>query len=235
MKKNLLIYFLFCSTFFVFSQEEEVTEENGYEYVEYGIDYIQKREIKDNLSKKYNDKDFQYQEYKAPKPAEKPSQSSINFTNGLVSFFANVFPYLLAILVIFIIVKSILAGDTSLWDFKKKKVVQKRVNLTQEEDAVDSNDYQELLKIAKQQGDYRKATRFYYLLLLKKMTEKELIKYDNDKTNSEYIFDLKKVELRKPFSYLLYLYDYVWYGEFAVDATNFQAIEDKYQSFLKQL
>ncbi|CAM1343544.1 hypothetical protein [Tenacibaculum amylolyticum] len=235
MKKILLIYFLFCCTFLVFSQEEEVIEENSYEYVEYGIDYIQKREIKENLSEKYSGKDFQYQEYEAPEPVKKPSQSNINLTKGILNFFATVFPYLLAILVIFIIVKSVLAGDTSLWNFKKKKIVQRSVNLTQEETTIDSDDYEQLLKIAKQQGNFRKATRFYYLLLLKKMTEKELIKYDNDKTNSEYIFDLKKVELRKPFSYLLYLYDYVWYGEFAVDATSFQAIEDKYQSFLKQL
>ena len=84
-------------------------------------------------------------------------------------------------------------------------------------------------------NDYRKATRYYYLLLLKRMNEKELITYDKDKTNSEYVFDLQKLELRKQFSYLLYIYDYVWYGEFKVDELNFKTIENEYESFFKLL
>ena len=90
-----------------------------------------------------------------------------------------------------------------------------------------------LLTNAINNGNYRLATRFHYLSLLKKLSQKELIKYDKDKTNTEYQFELKNKELRAKFSYLAYIYDYVWYGEFPVDQLKFGVIENKYKSFIE--
>lgn len=233
MTKKILFIFLLIGSFVIFSQETI----DPYEIK-------QQRSFNEDLPSKYNGKDFQYSDYNVPKK-KKATKANENQNNkggeqlfkALVSFMGSVFPYLLAVIVIIIIVKSVLAGDNSLWNFGKNKTIASNVSIItdNEEELIDSNDFSKLLALAKKEGDFRKATKYYYLLLLKKMSEKEFISFDKDKTNTEYIFELKKTELRKQFSYLLYIYDYVWYGEFAIDTASFKTIEQKYQSFLKSL
>jgi len=79
------------------------------------------------------------------------------------------------------------------------------------------------------------ATRYYYLSLLKRLSQKGLITYDKDKTNTEYKFELQDKQMRKKFSYLAYVYDYVWYGEFPVDESKFSTIETNYKTFLQTI
>lgn len=73
------------------------------------------------------------------------------------------------------------------------------------------------------------------IILLKDLSDKKLIDYHKDKTNSEYLFELKNETQKDQFSYLLYVYNYIWYGEFAINKREFQLAENKYQSFKKLL
>ncbi len=205
------------------------------------IEPIENRSFDNNLKSKYNSFEFDYKEYEAPKKQKtkefknnKPAD--LSSLKSFVNFLTTIFPYLLALIVILIIVKSILNNDGSLWNFNRKKKIAKVAIVSENEDEnIHLNDYLKLVEKAKKEGNFRKATRYYYLFLLKKMSDKELITFDKDKTNTEYLFDLKKTELRKNFSYLLYIYDYVWYGEFTIDHSKFTTIENKYQSFLNKL
>ncbi|CAL2085901.1 conserved hypothetical protein [Tenacibaculum sp. 190524A05c] len=236
--RNFILLFLLCIGISSFGQDDYSDEnENTYEYVDYGTEIIEERSFDEDLKSKYNGLEFLYTETKPEKPKpEKDDKLSRDFFNALVGFLSTVFPYLLALIVVIIIVKSVLAGNADFWRFKKKKIDKTPLVITQEEEEnIHETDYKKLLRLAIDAKDYRKATRYYYLLLLKKMNEKELITYDKDKTNSEYVFDLQKLELRKQFSYLLYIYDYVWYGEFKVDELNFKTIENEYESFFKLL
>ena len=47
------------------------------------------------------------------------------------------------------------------------------------------------------------------------------------------IFEIENQTVRKEFSYLSYVYSYVWYGEFPVDELKFEFVESKYKSFIK--
>ena len=238
-----ITFFLFLFLIYSISAQEdsfyevEETTEEVYEYDDYGTSIREKRNFDEDLKSKYDRPEFKYKEEEKKKVKEKKNDTvSLGFFKGLAEFLGTYFPYILAVIIIFIVVKSVLAGNTDFWRFNKKKIEKSPLVITQEEEEnIEDTDYDRLLKLAIQNGDFRKATRYYYLLLLKKMNEKELIAYDKDKTNSEYVFELQKTELRKHFSYLLYIYDYVWYGEFQVDATNFSTIENEYQSFFKKL
>lgn len=232
------IYFLIL-LFFSFLVSSQETDNYQTESNQHSIEYFKLREFKNKPSSKYNGSDFKYNDStKKPKDIKplKPSASSIKFFESLANFMTYVFPYLLAIIVVLIIVKSFLANNTDFWNFKRKKI--KKLNLKvleEEQDNIELNDYEILLKNALEHKNYRLATRCYYMLVMQKMTAKELIKFDKDKTNSEYLFDLKNDTLKTQFSYLLYLYDYVWYGEFNIDEVKFSIIENNYKSFIKKL
>ncbi|SEB42216.1 hypothetical protein SAMN04489761_0614 [Tenacibaculum sp. MAR_2009_124] len=198
------------------------------------------RSFKENLNEKYNGTDFIYTEEKEKPVKEKSKKKSDPNTAkvfaNFFTFLASIFPYLLALLVVFILIKSFVYNDKDLWKFKKTKIpTNKKLIYEDEEEDIHENDFERLLKRAKNNGDFRLATRYYYLLLLKNMSKKNLIDYHKDKTNSQYIFELKNAETRKQFSYLLYIYDYVWYGEFPVDDIKFENIENNYSTFIKKL
>ena len=144
----------------------------------------------------------------------------------------TIFPILLGIVVVLIVLKVFFNLDTSFWKVSKvqKEDVKKLIS---EEENIDENDYEKLLQLAVKKKDYRLATRYYYLSLLKNLSQKNHIEYHKDKTNAEYQFELKDKKMRSAFSYLSYIYSYVWYGEFSIDEFKFAIIEEKYQSFIK--
>ncbi len=244
MSKKLLFYFLilFFAVLQLQAQEETIADD----VTELPSDeIIKQRDFNDNLSEKYKGNEFVYTENKEKKrkkdnkkdiskrKSKPPSKQLTNFITSV----SQAFPYILVLVIILIIVKAVMGEDLS-WLFKSsknKKIDRVTILSNEEESYLKNENYDKLIALAKEKGDYRTATRYYYLLLLKRMAKKGLITFDKDKTNTEYIFDLQQKELRKPFSYLLYIYDYVWYGEFVLDQGNFSVIENNYESFLKKL
>lgn len=246
MIKKLLLFLLFSVQLLVFSQENLTETVEQVLSDEQEITYYKttepstQREFKNDLKSEYSGKDFTYiDDIKKPKKKEIEKvdfdPDSLNFLKSVFSFFGTIFPYLLALIVILILVKSFLNTEGGIFKVGKveRKVADKLVY--EEDENIENNDYVRLLKRAIENNDYRLATRYYYLSVLKKLSQKNLIDYHKDKTNSEYLFELKNEEKRKQFSYLSYIYDYVWYGEFPVDKVKFDVIETNYKSFIKTL
>lgn len=202
--------------------------------------YIKKRSFEDGLESKYSGSDFTYTEEKEPpvdtkKKEENPAANSAFFT-GFINFMTLIFPYLFGLLVVFIIVKTLIGSDIKFWKFSKTTKFKAAPLLFDEEvESISATDFDSLLKRALASGDYRLATRYHYLSALKILADKELIKYHKEKTNAAYLLELKNKELRARFSYLSYIYNYVWYGEFSINAQMFKKIDTKYKSFLSSI
>lgn len=193
------------------------------------------REFTEDLKEKYKDKDFEYKEDRTIKKEVKPkTPSNFSFLKFFAAFMTNVFPFLLGAFVIFVILKSVLGLDTLFWKSSKKTSVTAKKLIYEEEDINELN-ITKLLQQAIDNKEYRLAIRYYYLATLKELTNKKLIDYHKDKTNSEYLFEIENVQTRNEFSYLSYVYSYVWYGEFPVDENSFFKAQNKYQSFLNSL
>ena len=73
---------------------------------------------------------------------------------------------------------------------------------------------------------------YYYLLLLKNLSQAGIIEYDVEKTNSDYHYEINSEALKKEFSYTSYLYNYIWYGEFDIDISQFQKAKTAFNQFL---
>ena len=236
--KKVFFLLAFLMTSFVhgqFMHESHFSSEKDTIHYEKSIEYAEKRTFKEDLRKKYDDKEFQYtEEEEKPEKKEKTSASETAFINGLVFFFSKIFPFLLGIAIVFIILKTFLGTEIGFWNFKKSKskVAEK---LIYEDEDIHETDIDGLLQKAIDNKDYRLAIRYYYLSVLKTLSNKKLIDYHKDKTNSEYLFEIEDTNTRKHFSYLSYVYSYIWYGEFPIDETNFKLAESKYQSFKTSL
>jgi len=79
--------------------------------------------------------------------------------------------------------------------------------------------------------DYRLAVRLLYLKCLKQLNDEGLIHWEISKTNSAYINELNDMAKRSTFRQLTRQFEYVWYGEFEVDAPVFGHIRNQFQDF----
>ncbi|KAF2516889.1 DUF4129 domain-containing protein [Flavobacterium salilacus subsp. salilacus] len=203
------------------------------------------REFRDNFKESYTDNDFQYETKTQAKNAWD------RFWEAVGNFFRNLFntgeksegsgigtllTYLIAgaivVFAVYMIVRAILNKE-SVWIFGKSRkniVVQ---NIDGED--IHQMDFPAMIEETIQQANYRLAIRYYYLWLLKELSEREIIQWHYDKTNSDYAYEIKKESLKKQFEYLSYVYDYSWYGEFPINETAFTKVRKAFRETLNTL
>jgi hypothetical protein len=81
--------------------------------------------------------------------------------------------------------------------------------------------YTELLRKAEQEQDYRSAVRLLYLQTLKLLSEANIIHYQTDYTNLEYVQQLYQTKFYDEFFTVTRHYEYVWYGKFEISKELF--------------
>lgn len=120
--------------------------------------------------------------------------------------------------------------------FKQSKSVKQTEAAAEEEipENIAEGDYDRLLRQAYLLGDLRMAARYLFLKTLQKLSEKELIVFSQDKTNSDYVYELPEAK-RSNFSTLALYYEYIWYGNMPVSKEDFNKVESKFNQFLNGL
>lgn len=84
-------------------------------------------------------------------------------------------------------------------------------------------------------GNYRLAVRLMFLELLKKMTERDIIHFKQDKTNFDYLMQLHSTVYYKQFFRVVRDYEYSWYGEFDVNREAFDIVREDFKQLERQL
>lgn len=79
--------------------------------------------------------------------------------------------------------------------------------------------------------NYRLAVRLYYLKSLKQLSDAGLIHWQPDKTNTAYINELQNMNLREAFTVLTRQFEFIWYGDFDINAQSFQNIKTLFGHF----
>ncbi|WP_299765381.1 DUF4129 domain-containing protein [uncultured Dokdonia sp.] len=145
---------------------------------------------------------------------------------GALATFIKSLPYIVGGLLLILTIWAFLKMDSGELLFNKKPTSQ--VFMSDDEELINHQDIQSLIDEAIASGNHRLAIRFYYLLALQKMSGKELIDWQAQKTNHEYIYEVKDQQIRKQFRHVTDLYDYIWYGNFEVDAQSFKKAQSSF-------
>ena len=95
--------------------------------------------------------------------------------------------------------------------------------------------YQQEIDKAIRAGNYRLAVRLLFLRLLKNMAERNVIRYQHDKTNLEYLLQLRSTGYYTDFFRITRHYEYSWYGKFEVGPEAFGVIQDEINRFDNQI
>jgi hypothetical protein len=204
---------------------------------------VEVRHFEKNFKKKYADRDFIY-EYKAP---EKNwwdhfkhwlarlifnlfNFSSVKTSLNFVAILFRVIAILVVIVLIYFIAKAITKQEGR-WIFGKN--AKRTLFYSDAEKNIHLLDFEKLIKESIESGERRIAIRYYYLWLLKVMAQHHYIEWDIEKTNSDYLYELSNPAHKEEFTYLSYLYNYIWYGEFEIDDTTFRKTENRFKKALK--
>lgn len=196
----------------------------------------------ENLKQKYNSDEFNYDE----KFSEVNASAWERFWRAVGQFFEQLFNFgnaektlsgleilmriiavLIILFVVYMIVKIIINKEGG-WIFSASA---KKIIITQStEENIHSIDFKVIINKALHDKNYRLAVRYYYMWLLKSLTDKGEIEWDIEKTNGDYYKEIKSESLKQDFQFLSYVYEYSWYGEFEISDSDFSKTET---AFLK--
>lgn len=157
----------------------------------------------------------------------------IDIAQGIVVLLLKIMFYSFLAFILFIIIKMFL--KVKLNSIVSTKSNLGTVNFYEDEHIIQNEDISALINKAISNENYRLAVRYYYLLILKSLTEKQLISWEIQKTNDDYSKEIGVPDLRTPFDKLTTLYDFVWYGNFDVELSRFSKIENDFQQFNNKL
>jgi hypothetical protein len=141
----------------------------------------------------------------------------------------HIFEYLLIAAVIVLIVFLLMNNDIRFLFYGKSASVP--IDFREFEEDINKINFDDLIQDALSKKDFRKAVRLHFLKLLKELTDNNIIKGQIDKTNNDYSMELANSRYNSSFKELALLYEYVWYGDFQLDETNFKTTILKFKDF----
>ncbi|MDR3272033.1 MAG: hypothetical protein LBT29_00920 [Flavobacteriaceae bacterium] len=103
-----------------------------------------------------------------------------------------------------------------------------RISAEEAEKNLSLVDFDRLIDTAYREKNYRLAVRFYYLKILKLLSERQFIQYEYQKTNYEYAYEIQNPQLQNLFKEVSFVFDYCWYGEYRADLQDFILAKQKF-------
>jgi hypothetical protein len=208
-------------------------------------------EVKQFNSKKLeeykNDNNFQYEEVKHKKTfldkvLEWIGNKFFKFlqwlfgerrAEGIFGFIVKFFPYFIAVLMVLLLLKIFLNIRTE--SIVTGTIKQSKIYIQNDEELIKNRDIGSLIDKALADKNYRLAIRYHYLNILQSLEKKEIIIWEQQKTNHDYEREINAPKLQHLFKDLTYLYDFVWYGNFDINKTEFEKAAQLFQNMEKEI
>lgn len=174
------------------------------------------------------DKAFEYVKTGIPRPKPKEKKQSPAFTLNRAILFIAVIAFA-AFLIWYL-------ADNNIIVFRgKSKKIKEEKHEEEEHEDIFSIQYKDAIQKAVQHKNYRQAIRLHYLQLLKTLSDKKIINYRPDKTNFDYLMQLRPTTYYNDFFAATRNYEYSWYGLFEISPEMYEKIEPVFSDFYKKV
>ncbi len=175
--------------------------------------------------KRYMDSLLRATQFKVQKPRRRVDLNGSDFFS---SIFGIIFWILAIGLFAYLVYRLFLSNSSFL--SRSRKNIASDIAVIEEENVSDPDS---LLRNAIRSGNYRLAVRYLYLQSLQRLSEKKFIEINTNKTNYEYVMEVRRHKFANEFASLTLQYEYVWYGEYPVDERLFEQIQGRFTQFNK--
>lgn len=156
-------------------------------------------------------------------------ETSFAKSAGFAGILIRLFAIILVGFILYFIVKYLI-GTNGSWFFGKKN---RKLEIKSEElhENIHEINFPQSIAQFENNRDYRSAVRYQFLYALKKLSDRKHIVWNPEKTNKDYVAELKAASLRDDFYALSYIFDYVWYGEFSINEESYLQFRNQFQDF----
>lgn len=207
--------------------------------------YIEKKEFDPDRIQRYidsGDYDYRIQE-KEPSFFERVwiwlKRSIISLLESLfddigsilsfLAWFFRALPYIILLIALILIIRYFI-------DIKAHTILKKPnidvAKFSSDEELIESENLEDLLKESLSLKDWRLSIRFYYLLTLQQLSRNQLIQWKQEKTNEDYLKELEGKSLYDDFKSSTRLYDFIWYGKFDIKDNEFDQAKKIFHKLL---
>lgn len=149
-----------------------------------------------------------------------------NISNTNEDVIIDILYFLSSAILLFMLLK--IAGSRYSWLFKRTVDDAATLPFDVHQEDIHSIDYEAEIQKAVGSGEYRVAVRLLYLRALKTLSDKEVIYWQDGKTNYDYWHEIKDNDLKVHFEKLSYHFNYVWYGNFKADQLIFDISNEEF-------
>jgi len=130
--------------------------------------------------------------------------------------------FFVLILVALAVVVFLYFRKPSLFYFNRKQ----KWKYSLEDENIEGHDFDYLIRQALEKGEYAEAIRLNYLKVLKVLNERELISFNPYKTVNEYVYELKRIDLKSDFKNLSRQFVYYRYGKRKASMETFERFRE---------
>ncbi len=171
-----------------------------------------------------------YKEIDREEETQKEERVAKNFNAGSIK--TVVIVLIICILVALLVVLTI--------HLLKIKTTHKISNSTKVEEIDDPDqfklsDLEQYLMEALGSGNYRLAVRIQFLMLIKALQENDYINWKKEKTNWDYLQEVKEYSFHTDFKYLIKVFEKVWYANYTIKRDTYDQLALKFVEIPKLL
>lgn len=193
--------------------------------------HAQERAVPDSVvTKMQKERDFLYANDSSYWKEKKQTRNNafINFINRIAnSAFLKLLLYLFLGGIILFAVYQVLVVNNFFFTSRRRK----NTAAEHDDDENELTNLDEKLSAALSAQNYRQAVRYLYLQTLKRLSDRQLISLQAKATNRDYIQQLHEHQSQNEFRQLTRIYEYVWYGEFHPNESQYQFINTQFNTF----
>ena len=221
--KNLLLYIFLFSALFCQAQSNSVSTKDTASFIEIRTISAAK------LQQWEKSKDFNYSRSSEGMSVLQRLRAQILY--WLSEFFSNkhranafwlIVILLCVAIVAFAVYKLTGMGGGSMFERNNKK----NISYEDDEENIHEINFEDAICSAEKNNDLRLAIRFHYLKLLKYLSDKGYILWKPNKTNHDYIIEMKSAPA---FIQLTNKFEYVWYGERKIDEKEYEEVKKLFE------
>lgn len=254
MKIRIILFCLLCLPIAAFTQEEEPpvivapeeempVEADEYDYetyrnpVSYGHPQVTMRDVPAEVWKKsegalnYSDDVPEAVKERRPEP-EQRNAPNFNWDTNFWSGFAKVFSIIALMVLIGIVIYQMVQSPSNT---AVRAADGTPITFDNLDAYIQETDLEKFLREALALGNYNQAVRIYYLQVIKDLSQKEAISWSREKTNRDYLREMRNHALSADFRSATLTYEEVWYGNLALDRSIYESIEGRMKYLLQRI
>lgn len=84
-------------------------------------------------------------------------------------------------------------------------------------------------------SNYRECVRIHFMFILKELIAKKHIDWKPEKTNYDYLLEVRKSKGYDDFAECVRIYDLIWYGDYEISRQNYDGVRPTLESYYQSL